>query len=193
QVLSNDLVYQRTIQTKLVNCSALSLDSSGRIFVADKPENKVVIFSNDGRRSGEFGAPGDGGISLVSPVFLRVDKDDEVVVVENTATGLRGRIFSKDLVLRKTFLVDKIKYVDPVRMGVNGQLKAFFNDPAGTMGIVCWDLKTGRYFGSSQATKDGVQFVSPGCIGADRFTDDVYVHTIPGLIKCKLPVSGAQP
>lgn len=187
QILSNDLKYLRTLQTGIVGASAASVNSAGRVYVADLGDNKVVYFNAAGKREGEFGAPGQAEFSLVSPVLLRVASNDEVVVVESTATGLRGRIFTKALALRKTFLVDKIKSTPWVRMGINGQRKIFFNDQSGSLGIVCWDLDTGRFFGESQSTKDGVQFVSPGCIGADRFTPDVYVHTIPGLIKCALP------
>ena len=186
QVLDGDLKYRGTIVTGIADAAAAAVNSHGRLFVADQPENKVVYFDN-GVRAGEFGVPGRDPVPLVSPLLLRVAKDDEVVVVEDTSTGLRARVFTPDLKLRKTFLVDKITYYPPVRMGINSQLKVFFNDPGGSLGIVCWDLKTGHYVGSAQATKDGVQFVNPGCIGADRYTPDVYVHTVPGLIKCVLP------
>jgi hypothetical protein len=192
QVLDNNLVYLRTLQTGIAGASAASVNSAGRVYVADQPGNKVVFFDADGRRAGEIGAPGKSDVSLVSPVLLRVTPADEIVVIESTPTGLHGKIFTKEHALRKTFLVDKITYYPPVRMGVNSQDKAFFNDPGGPLGIVCYDLATGKYFGSAAATKDGVQFISPGCIGADRFTPDVYVHTVPGLVKCVLPQPGGD-
>jgi len=187
QVLDNNLKYLRGIKTGINNPSALSVNSAGRIYVADQPDNKVVFFDAKGVRAGEFGAPGTGGATLVAPAHLRVTADDEVVVVENTETGLRGRIYRKDNSLRKTFLIDKIQNCPPVRLGVNAQKKAFFNDPQGSHGIVVYDLESGNYIGESQATKDGEQFISPGCIGADRFTASVFVHTVTGLIRCELP------
>lgn len=192
QVLDNDLKYLRGIQTGIAHAAAAVVDSEGRIYVADNADSKVLMFGPDGRRAGELGAPGKGDVPLVSPCLLRLTLDDELVVVENTPTGLRGRVFTKDHVLRKTFLVDKIQQTPWVRLGVNSQRKAFFNDQGGTLGIVCWDLVTGKYVGASQETKDGVQFTSPGSIGADRYTPDVYVHTIPGLIKCLLPSAGGD-
>lgn len=190
QILDNNLVYLRTLATGIVGASAASVDSLGRVYVADQPHNKVVFFDAKGQRAGEIG--GADGIHLVSPAHMRVTIDDEIVVIENTETGLRGRIFAKDHSLRKTFLVDKIQNAPPIRLGVNGQRKAFFNDPQGSHGIVCWDLATGKYFGEAQMVKDGEQFISPGCIGADRFTPSVYVHTVTGLIKCELPNSGGE-
>lgn len=189
QVLDNNLKYLRTIVTGIFSPTALSVNSEGRIYVADQQQNKVVYFDTKGLREGELGAPGTA-TPLVSPVLMRVTIDDELVVIENTETGLRGRIFTKALALRKSFLADKIKYAPPVRLGVNGQDKAFFNDPAGTHGIACWDLRSGDYVGESQATKDGSQFISPGCIGGDRYNATVYVHTVEGLIKCELPIEG---
>jgi hypothetical protein len=190
QVLDNNLKYLRTIQTGILDATAASVDSSGRVYVADEVENKVVYFDANGRRTGEFGAPGEGDTSLVMPILLRVTPNDEILVVEDTPLGMRGRIFAKDLTLRKTFLVDKVQGSPWVRVGVNSQDKAFFNDPAGSIGVACWDLATGKYFGASETTKDGVKFVSPGCVGADRYTPDVYVHTVPGLITCMLPAPG---
>lgn len=192
QVLDNNLKFLRTVQTGILDASAASVDSAGRVYVADEAENKVVYFDANGRRTGEFGAPGEGDTPLVMPVLLRVTPNDEVLVVESTPLGMRGRIFAKDLTLRKTFLVDKLQGSPWVRLGVNSQDKAFFNDPGGSLGIACWDLATGKFFGASETTKDGVKFVSPGCVGADRFTPDVYVHTVPGLITCVLPAAGAE-
>jgi hypothetical protein len=186
QVLDNNLKYLRTIVTGIFSPSAVSVNSAGRIYVADQQQNKLVFFDNKGLREGELGTPGSG-TPLVNPVLMRVTGGDEIVVIENTETGLRGRIFTKSHSLRKSFLVDKIKYAPPVRLGVNGQDKAFFNDTAGNHGIACWDLRTGDYFGESQSTKDGSQFVSPGCIGGSRYSATVYVHTVVGLIKCELP------
>ncbi|HTB21330.1 MAG TPA: hypothetical protein VK914_01340 [bacterium] len=192
QVLSNDLNYERSIFTGITGGSAISVNSAGRIYVADEQNNKVVFFNPTGARGGEFGGPASADVSLVTPILMRVAADDEIVVVEGTPTGMRARIFNKDQTLRKTFLVDKLNEAPPVHMGINSQLKIFFNDASGSSGIDCWDLVTGKFFGASQATKDGVKFVNPGCIGANRYTPDVFVHTVPGLVKCQLPPPGEQ-
>jgi DNA-binding beta-propeller fold protein YncE len=189
QILDNNLKYLRTLQTGIADAAAASVDSAGRVFVADEPENKVVYFDADGRRAGEFGGPADGGFSLNMPARLRVTPDDEILVVENSPLGMEARIFTKDFKLRKSFLVDKQPGSQWAKLGVNSQDKAFFNDSMAYPGnaISCWDLATGKYFGAAQGTKDGVAFINPGCIGADRFSPNVYVHTVPGLITCVLP------
>jgi len=187
QLLDNNLNYLRTIQTKIVKGTAASVDSLGQIYVADQRANKVAIFDNNGRRVGELNVAAGAGDSLIYPSLLRVTPNDEIVVVEKTPAGLRARIFAKDHSLRLTFLLGKIADSPWIRIGVNAQDKMFVNDTMGALGMAVWDLESGKYFGAASQTKDGVQFVSPGCIGADRFTPDVYVHTVPGLVKCALP------
>lgn len=186
QVLSNDLKWLRSFKTGIGRPEALAVNSLGRVYVAAPDDNRVVFFDTKGQREGEISQLGAG--NLVAPVRLRAAADEELVVMERTERGLRGRILRADHSLRKTFNVwEKLQNCPPVRLAVNGENKAFFNDHLGARGVVVYDINTGKLFGESQAAKDGEKFISPGAIGANRFNASVYVHTVTGLIKCHLP------
>lgn len=192
QVIDNDLKYQRSIKTNVPAPSAISVNSAGRIYVASSAENKVVFFDSQGVPEGEFGAPGTQSGDLVNPSRLRCTADDEIVVIERTENGLRGKIFRPNHSLRKTFLIENLQYCEPMKLGVTGDGKAFLNDHLGTRGIVAFDIKTGKFFGESQATKDGQKFVSPGGLGASRYGRTVFVHSVVGLMACMAPVPGEE-
>jgi hypothetical protein len=182
-----DMKWKATFKSGLQSGSAVTVDSTGAIYVASAEENKVVILDVKGDRTGEFGAPGTNSGNLVAPVRMRATADDEIVVVERGDNGLRGKVFTKEHALRKTFLIENLQNCEPVKLGVNGEGRAFLNDHMGSRGIIAFDLATGKFFGESQITKDGEKFISPGALGANRFNSTVFVHTITGLIKCSVP------
>jgi len=186
-VISNDLKYLRTLKLGVRSPTAIAVDSTGRIYVASSEDNKVSFFNAEGKPEGEFGAPGTQSGDLVNPNRMRVTADDELVVIERTENGMRGKIFKADHGLRKTFLVGDVKSCDPVKLGVTGDGKAFLNDHMGNRGIVAFDIKSGKFFGESQVTLDGQKFVNPGALGASRYSNKVFVHSVVGLMQCYVP------
>lgn len=186
-VTTNDLKWVRTIKTGLQSANAITINSQGTIYVAAAEENKITYFDQKGGRLGEFGAPGTNTGNLVAPIRMRATPEDELVIVERGENGLRAKVFKADLSLRKTFLIENLQNCEPVKLGVNGENRAFLNDHMGSRGVIAFDLATGKFYGESQITKDGEKFISPGALGANRFTPTVFVHTITGLIKCSVP------
>lgn len=192
QVISRDLKYLRTIKTGLQGPSGVTVDSTGRLFVTSMADNKVVFFDAKGTRAGEFGAPGTQTGDLVNPRRIRATKDDELVIIESTEKSIRGKIFKKDLTLRKTFLVENLQFCEPVKLGVTGDGKAFLNDHMGARAVVSFDISNGKFFGESQITKDGLKFISPGSLGANRYNSTVYVHSVIGLVACYPPTAADE-
>lgn len=186
-VVGPDFKWKATLKSGLQSANAVTVDSAGQIYVASAEENKVVFMDGKGNHLGEFGAPGTNSGNLVAPVRMRATADDEIVVVERGDNGLRGKVFTKEHQLRKTFLIENLQNCEPVKLGVNGEGRAFLNDHMGSRGVIAFDLATGKFFGESQITKDGEKFISPGALGANRFNSTVFVHTITGLIKCSVP------
>lgn len=186
-VVGPDLKWKATFKSGLQSANAVTVDSAGNIYVAAAEENKVVILDPKGNRTGEFGAPGTNTGNLVAPIRMRATADDEIVVVERGDNGLRGKVFTKEHQLRKTFLIENLNNCEPVKLGVNGEGRAFLNDHMGSRGVIAFNLADGKFFGESQITKDGEKFISPGALGANRFNKTVFVHTITGLIKCSVP------
>jgi sugar lactone lactonase YvrE len=186
-VIGPDMKFQRLIRTGVMRPSALAVNSAGRIYVSSYEGNKVAFFTNAGQPEGEFGAPGTNSGDIIQPFRMRITANDRLVVLERTPTGLRGVVFNPEHKAVKRFLVDKAQDCIPLRMGINAENKLFINDHLGGRGVVVWDIDTGKFYGETQATKDGEKFVAPGAIGANKFTRSVYVHTVVGLIKCTLP------
>jgi len=186
-VISNNLKFVRSFKTGLQTPSAIGVNSAGRVYVAASQDNKIVFYDNKGALEGEFGAPGSSTGDLVYPGRMRITADDEIVVIERPESGLRGKIFKADHSLRKTFLIDNLKNCEPVMLGVTADGKAYLNDHMGSRGIVAFDIATGKFFGESQTTKDGQKFTNPGGLGASRFSNLVFVHSVQGLMACMRP------
>ena len=64
--------------------SGLSIDANDNIYVTDKNNNRVQIFSNDGQFIGKFGVAGAGDGQLNGPEGVGVDKDTGTVYVADT-------------------------------------------------------------------------------------------------------------
>jgi hypothetical protein len=190
QKISPEGKYLGTIKINVAGPAGLGLDSKGTFYIISNPMNKVVMLGADGKAAGEFGAPGSNSGDLVTPVRLRVSADDQVVILEQRPTGLRVKVFAPDHKVRREFDVENLQYAPPLKMGVNVNDKVFFNDSVGSRGMVVYDINSGKLVGDAQATKDGEKFIFPGAIGADKWTPTVYLHTVPGLIKCLLPSPG---
>jgi hypothetical protein len=190
QKISPEAKYLGSMKINIPGPAGLGLDSKGTFYVISNPMNKVVMLGADGKVQGEFGAPGSNSGDLATPVHLRVSSDDQAVILEQRPTGLRVKVFAPDHKLKREFDVENLQFAPPLKMGVNGNGKVFFNDSVGSRGMVVYDINSGKFVGDAQATKDGEKFIFPGAIGANKWTPTVYLHTVPGLIKCLLPNGG---
>ncbi len=186
-VMDKDLRWQRTFKVNAPNPVGLGVDTQGRIYIASEGANKIIVLSKDGKPEGEFGAPGTRTGDLVGPIRMRMTMDDHLVVMERLPTGPRLKVFSAERKVERMIEVKGLPLCPPTRMGVTADNKVYINDHMGSKGMVIYDLNNGKLVGSSQATKDGEKFVSPGAVGANKWTQSVYLHTVPGLIKCVLP------
>jgi hypothetical protein len=190
QVLDKDLNFVKTVSSHVNGPSGIGLGPDGRIYVSSQSENKVVMLNQEGIRAGEFGAPGTKTGDLASPVRMRVTQDGLIAIMELGSTGLHMKVFGQDLKLKTQFDLSKLSWGEPVRLGVNAEDRMFVNDPIGGRGLVMYDLKSGDFLGESQGTNDNQLFISPGACGANKYSSTVYVHTISGLIHCRMPVAG---
>lgn len=189
-IVDKDIKYAGSIKFNFPGADAIGIDSKGTLYIASDPFNKVLMLDRSGKVLGEFGAPGTHSGDLVGPIHMRVSRDDQVAVLERLPTGLRVKVFGPDHKLSRQFDIKDLQNSVPLKMGLNAEGNLFFNDPTGSRGMVVYDMNTGKFVGDSQATKDAEKFVSPGAVGANKWTSSVYLHTVVGLIKCVLPSSG---
>lgn len=73
-------------QRRLTRPVGVGTDADGRLYVADKGANNVVVFEPDGRLKSVF-----GGDRLVQPTGLAVDRKGQQLYVINDATTQTGR------------------------------------------------------------------------------------------------------
>ncbi len=189
-IVDKDIKFVGNVRFNLPGAVALGIDSKGVLYIASDPFNKVLMVGRDGKTVGEFGAPGTHTGDLVGPIHMRVSADDQTVILERLPTGLRVKVFSPEHKVSRLFDIKNLQNSVPLKMGLNVDGKLFFNDPTGSRGMVVYDMNTGKYVGDAQATKDGEKFISPGGVGANKWTASAYLHTVPGLIKCVLPGNG---
>lgn len=187
QVLDKDLRWQRSFKVNAPNATGIGVDAQGRIYISSEGANKILVLTKEGKPESEFGAPGTRTGDLVGPVRMRMTMDDRIVVMERLPAGARLKVFSPERKVERMIEVKGVPMCPPMRMGVTSDNKVYINDHMGSKGMVIYDAATGKYVGSSQITKDGERFVSPGAVGANKWTQSVYLHTVPGLIKCVLP------
>jgi DNA-binding beta-propeller fold protein YncE len=186
--MDNNLKFKDVVQVKVGDPDALAVGPDGKLYVASHSANKVQVFSADGGVMTEFGGAGTHSGDLASPVGLCFDGAGNLAVLEDLPDTPRVKVFDKNLKLQKSFRLLGLHLTPSTRIAADNQGRLFLNDPAGDSGIRVYNLDNGKQTGQVLGTAQGDLFVSPGAVGADRFTGTVYVHTIPGLIPCVVPV-----
>ena len=186
-MLDKNLGYLRTLATQVASPSGIGIMPDGRMLIASKDSNKIVVFDAAGQKTGEFGAPGTKSGDIANPVRLRVTQDGLVAVMELVSSGLHMKVFSPEFKQLVQFDLAKLQWCEPVKLGVTSDGKMFCNDHMGDNGLMVWNLKDGEFLGASKGTKDNVFFISPGSSGADKYTRSVYLHSVNGLTKCLMP------
>ena len=191
KVLDKDMKYVRQFATKVPDVLGIDLDSQGRIYLSSRGANKIAIFDNAGAYVSELGAPESSTGAIAQPSDIVIQPDDTVIFRESLSEGVRIRVLAPDLKPRKTFIIknDKLKPWEFMEMGVDPAGLLYFND-ASDHGIMIYDSKKGKLHGFSKATQDNQAIIAPGGMGVNKWTGDVYIDYIPGVMKCKLP---AQP
>ena len=63
--------------------TAIALDETGSVYVADESFNRISMFTRDGEWIGKWGMPGDGDGQLNGPSGLAFDADDNLCVVDS--------------------------------------------------------------------------------------------------------------
>ena len=63
--------------------SALALDSTDRLYLADEALNRITVFSTDGEVVGMWGEPGSGKGQLSRPSGMVVDWDDNILIADS--------------------------------------------------------------------------------------------------------------
>jgi hypothetical protein len=186
-VLDKDLKYVKTIPTGVAGPAGLGILPDGRFVVASQIDNKIVVFSPLGQKIGEFGAPGTKSGDVISPLRLRATASGLIAVIENMSGGLRMKVFGPDFKQLTQFNLDGLSWAEPVKLGVTKDDLMFCNDTMGGHGVMIWRLKDGEYLGASKGTTDNQLFISPGSGGANKYSKSVFVHSINGLTKCRMP------
>lgn len=187
KVFSNNLKYIRTLDSGLAGAVSLDLDSKGRIFVASRQENKVIILAPDGSLETELGSPESKTGSLARPTRVVVGKDDQLIVLENLPTGIHIKVFSPELKSIREFNIDKMNFIEWTLMGIDPNGLLYLNDHAGQEGVVIYDSNKGRFHGKSLATDTRQTFDHPGGLAINKWTGAIYVAYIPGVVQCRLP------
>lgn len=185
--LDNDLHFMDSFKIAVNDPSGMAVSADGRVFVGSRGDNKVDIFTADGKAAGEFGAPGTDSGDLALPARLAFDGKGDLTVLEDMPNGLHAEVFDKDLKPQRSFKLADVPMCPPLRIAADNRGLLFVNDFDGGKGIVVYRLDKGKQIGQVKGTNQGDLFISPGSIGANRYTGRIYVHTIPGLIPCDMP------
>jgi DNA-binding beta-propeller fold protein YncE len=67
--------------------SGLSIDANDNIYVTDKNNNRIQIFTSDGQFLTKFGETGSGDGQLSGPEGVGVDKESGAVYVADTGNS----------------------------------------------------------------------------------------------------------
>ncbi|MGB8133732.1 MAG: 6-bladed beta-propeller, partial [Nitrososphaeraceae archaeon] len=67
--------------------SGLSIDANDNIYVTDKNNNRIPVFTSDGQFITKFGEPGSGNGQLIDPEGVGVDKESGAVYVADTGNN----------------------------------------------------------------------------------------------------------
>ena len=67
--------------------SGLSIDSNDNIYVTDKNNNRVQVFTSDGQYITQFGGPNEDEGKLLDPEGVGVDKDSGTVYIADTGNS----------------------------------------------------------------------------------------------------------
>ena len=67
--------------------SGLSIDANDNIYVTDKNNNRIQVFTSDGQFITKFGEPGSGNGQLIDPEGVGVDKESGAVYVADTGNN----------------------------------------------------------------------------------------------------------
>ena len=70
--------------------SGLSIDANDNIYVTDKNNNRIQIFTNDGQFISKFGVSGAGDGQFSGPEGVGVKRETETVYVADTQYAYTG-------------------------------------------------------------------------------------------------------
>jgi sugar lactone lactonase YvrE len=186
-VLDNNLRWLSAFKVAVNDPSCMAVSADGRVFIGSRGDNEVQIFQADGRAAGVFGAPGTDSGDVVSPARLTFDGEGRLAVLEDLPGVLRVKVFSKDMKEERDFKLADVPMCAPLRIAGDSRGLLYVNDFDGGKGVMVYNLDKGKEVGQVKGTNQGDLFITPGSIGANRFTGRIYVHTIPGLIPCAMP------
>lgn len=186
--LDNDLKFRSAVSVKVTEPNALAVGPDGHLYVASRGANKVQVFGADGSVVTEFGAAGTHSGDIASPVRLCFSGAGELAVLEDLPDAPRVKVFDKGLKEERSFRLLGLHMCPPLRIAADNRGRLFLNDSAGDSGIRVYNLDNGKQTGQVLGTAQGDLFVSPGSLCVNRFTGTIFVHTIPGLIPCVMPV-----
>ncbi|HTB33678.1 MAG TPA: hypothetical protein VK842_02335, partial [bacterium] len=186
--LDNDLKFRSAVSVKVTEPNALAVGPDGHLYVASRGANKVQVFGADGSVVTEFGAAGTHSGDIASPVRLCFSGAGELAVLEDLPDAPRVKVFDKSLKEERSFRLLGLHMCPPLRIAADNRGRLFLNDSAGDSGIRVYNLDNGKQTGQVLGTAQGDLFVSPGSLCVNRFTGTIFVHTIPGLIPCVMPV-----
>jgi streptogramin lyase len=185
--LDNNLRFVNSFKIQVNDPSSMAVSADGHVYVASRGDSKIQIYDAAGRTAGEFGAPGTKSGDLASPVKLAFDGQGRLAVLEDLPDAPRVKVFDKDLKPERSFRLIGVHLSPPLRIAADALGLLYVNDFDGSEGILVYRLDKGKQIGAVKGTTQGEVFVSPGSVGADRYSERVYVHTIPGLIPCAMP------
>jgi hypothetical protein len=190
KILDKNLAFVSSFKTGQRDVTDLDVDGEGRIHLVSRAGNKVGIYGKDGALVTEYGTPESKGGGFANPSRIVIQpKSGRIVILETIATGTRVRMLNADLSPEKAFIIppDKMAYSEYTGMGVTPGGLAVFND--NEKSVVFFNLAKGKFHGSARSTQDNQSIISPGSVGVNKWTGDIYVDFIPGVMKCSLPAN----
>lgn len=154
---------------------SVTLDSRGRVFVADDKRHRIAVFGGDGRFVKEVGRQGHGPGEFQSPWLVAVDASDSVFVWD--AEQSRISVFDPNLTFKRSFRVLPQWLINSLRFLPTGELLVATYARGDRFGIRVLDRQGNsiRAFGPVPATTELFGFENSLLGGTLDLTDDGYI------------------
>lgn len=154
-----------------------TLDSRGRILIADDRNHHVVVFSPTGEYVGTIGRRGAGPGEFESPWEVATDAGDSIFVWD--AGHARISVFGPDLAFRRSFRVPPQWAVGSIGFLTDGRLLVAAYGPRerGTLHVLDRDGRLQRTFGPNFSGPDLAGFEASLLGGNAAMLDDGFVYS----------------
>lgn len=177
-VFDQNITFQTSMKMNLDRCKKFALDEDNQMYVLTGSSNDMFSFSPEGKSLGRI-------VGLAKPKRIAISEQGWIYILESQAKNMQIKVFTTSLEQERSFIVDELRFIHVLKMGVDSQDRLYFNDHR-SEGIAVYDGISGQYYGKCSRTSEYTSlFVHPGGVYVNRWTDAIYVDFSPGVVQCR--------